>query len=232
MNLKVENWNGHEIRFIEKTPGDWWAVLADITAALELSAREVKRRLPKDVVSKHPLQTSGGIQEMLIVNEYGIYDTVFESRKKEAKEFKRWVFDLLKILRQSTGLEGFQIFRMLDKEHQREAMGRLKSGLAKPVRVDFIKANTIANKAVSTMHGYPKAIKKGEMSPDMSVRPCMASTSVRGEVKVVSLERRIAVMEKEIADIKQQLENRLLKEKFQPCDASTEMEVVKRKSGC
>lgn len=169
MSIRVENWNGYEIRFVEKEPGDWWAVLADITKALELSARDVKRRLPDEVVSKHPLQTPGGIQEMLIVNEYGIYETVFESRKKEAKEFKRWVYEMLKTLRQASGLEGFQIFRMLDKEHQRGAMGRLNEGLANPVKVDFIKANTLANKTVSSLHGYPKMIRKREMTPEMLV---------------------------------------------------------------
>jgi Rha family phage regulatory protein len=60
-------------------------------------------------------------------------------------------------------------FRMLDKEHQKEAMDRLKSGLTNPVRVNFIKANSIANKTISTMYGYPKAIKKCEMSPNMLV---------------------------------------------------------------
>lgn len=106
---------------------------------------------------------------MLIVNEYGIYETVFESRKKEAKDFKRWVFEMLKQLRQTTGLEGFQIFRMLDKEHQREAMAKLKAGLQHPARVDFIKANVIADKAVSTKFGYPKMLKKGQMTPDMLI---------------------------------------------------------------
>lgn len=170
MNLRIENWNGHEIRFVEKAPGDWWAVLADIAKALELSPKWIRQRLEDEVVSNNHVPDSlGRLQEMLIVNEYGIYETVFESRKKEAKEFKHWVFEMLKQLRQATGLEGFQIFRMLDKEHQREAMGRLKAGLDKPVRVDFIKANTIANKAVSTMHGRPKMIKKGDMPPDMLV---------------------------------------------------------------
>lgn len=169
MKLKTEKWLGHEIRFIEKTPGDWWAVLADVTDAMELSAKEVKRRLPKDVVSKHPLQTTGGPQEMLIVNEYGIYETVFESRKPEAKAFKRWVFDIVKTLRQSTGLEGFQVFRMLDKEHQREAMSKLNQSLRKPGKPDFIKANTIADKAVSNKYGHPKMLKKGQMTPDMLV---------------------------------------------------------------
>ena len=106
---------------------------------------------------------------MLIVNEYGIYETVFESRKPEAKAFKRWVFDMIKTLRQSSGLEGFQIFRMLDKEHQKEAMAKLKAGLRHPVRVDFIKANTIANKAVSTRYGYSKKLSKTQMTPEMLV---------------------------------------------------------------
>lgn len=169
MNIRTESWLGYDIRFVEKYPGDWWAVLADLSTALGLVAKKIKQRLPKEVLSKHPLPTTGGIQEMLIVNEYGIYETVFESRKKEAKEFKRWVFDIIKTLRQSTGLEGFQVFRMLDKDHQKEAMQKLRNSLKEPVRVDFIKANTIANKAVSSKYGHPKMIKKDQMTPDMLV---------------------------------------------------------------
>lgn len=170
MNIKIEKWNSHEIRFVEIATGEWWAVLSDIAKALGLSAKGVKQRLPKEVISNYPLPTPGGIQEMLIVNEYGIYDTVFESRKKEAKEFKQWVYELLKTLRQASNLEGFQIFQMLDREHQRETMDRLRSGLTNPVKVDYIKANTIANKAVSSLHGYPKMIKKNDMSPDMLLK--------------------------------------------------------------
>lgn len=170
MNARTENWLGHDIRFVEKTPGDWWAVLDDLTKALGLGqASPIRRRLPKDVISKHTLSTAGGPQEMLIVNEYGIYETVFESRKKEAKDFKRWVFEMLKQLRRSTGLEGFQVFRMLDKEHQKEAMSKLSRSLTEPKRPDFIKANTIADKAVSTRFGHPKMLKKAQMTPDMLV---------------------------------------------------------------
>ncbi|WP_207642003.1 BRO family protein [Clostridium sp. KNHs205] len=168
MKIKTELWSNHKIRFVEKD-GEWWAVLADVAAALDLAAKRINERLPKDVVSKDTLPTTGGPQIMLIVNEYGIYEAVFESRKKEAKEFKRWVYEMLKSLRQSSGIEGFQVFRMLDKEHQKEAMGKLNQALRKPVQVDFIKANTIANKAVSNMYGYPKMIKKDSMTPEMLV---------------------------------------------------------------
>lgn len=168
MNIKTETWAGHKIRFVWHD-GEWWAVLKDITNALGLTTKGINQRLSKEVISSYPLPTAGGIQEMLIVNEEGIYDAIFSSRKKEAKEFKTWVYRMLKQLRQATGLEGFQIFRMLDKEHQKEAMAQLKKALRNPVRVDFIKANVIANKAVSNIYGYPKMVKKGDMTPDMLI---------------------------------------------------------------
>jgi prophage antirepressor-like protein len=31
--MKVEHWNGHPIRFVEKD-GEWWAVAKDVAAAL------------------------------------------------------------------------------------------------------------------------------------------------------------------------------------------------------
>jgi len=170
MSTKTENWKGHQIRFVEREPGDWWAVLDDITKALGLGqTAPIKRRLPADVISNHMVESGNGLRKMLIVNEYGIYETVFESRKPEAKAFKRWVFDMIKTLRKASGLEGFQIFRMLDKEHQKEAMAKLKAGLRQPVRVDFMKANTIANKAVSTRYGHKKMIGKAQMTPEMLV---------------------------------------------------------------
>ncbi|MGP1349004.1 MAG: BRO-N domain-containing protein [Stomatobaculum sp.] len=164
--MKTENWNGNMIRFI-KHSGEWWAVLKDVCEALGLNSYHVKTRLEKDLVSNDTLETAGGKQEMLIVNEFGIYDTVFQSRKKEAKEFRRWVYEMLATLRKQTGLEGFEIFRTLDKEHQKEMMRTLSQNLVRPVRIDFIKANTIANKAVSTRHGYPKLVKKNDMTPEM-----------------------------------------------------------------
>lgn len=104
---------------------------------------------------------------MLLVSEIGIYKTVFRSHKPEAENFQNWVYNMLCELRKSIGLEGFEIFRMLDKEHQKEAMRRLQDGLRQPRKVDYIKANTIADKAVSSRYGHPKMVKKGDMSPEM-----------------------------------------------------------------
>lgn len=165
--MKTELWNGYEIRFVEKD-GEWWAVAKDVSDALgypETNAM-TKRLNGEDLMSD---KLSGMNMKSVLLSEFGIYDAVFNSHKPEAKEFKRWVYSMLKELRESTGLEGFQIFRMLDKEHQKEAMSTLCKGLHSPARVDFIKANTIANKAVSDKYGYPKMVKKSEMTPDMLV---------------------------------------------------------------
>lgn len=168
---KLEQWNGHSIRFVEHN-GEWWAVLADIAKALDLKPKYVKERLSDEVVlTDHVLDSLGRQQEMLIINEFGIYETIFSSRKPEAKAFKVWVFEIIKQLRQQTGLEGFQAFRMLDKQHQKNAMTLLSNGFqevnkdAKPK--DMMKANTIANKAISNKYGYPKMVKKSEMTEPM-----------------------------------------------------------------
>lgn len=167
LNIRTELWARHEIRFVEKE-GEWWAVAVDVTKALGLkqTTRAISRLKDGVTISK-VIDNLGREQEVNIINEKAIYKLAFTSHKPEAEEFQDWVYEMLKQLRQSTGLEGFQVFRMLDKEHQKEAMAKLKHLLKNPVQVNYIKANTITNKVVSTKYGYPKMIKKGEMTPDM-----------------------------------------------------------------
>lgn len=164
--MKTENWNGNEIRFVEKD-GEWWAVLKDVCEALTLrNPTVVASRIDETERSKFNLGRQG---EAVVISELGIYQAIFQSRKKEAKDFQKWTYSILKTLRQSSGLEGFQVFCLLDKEHQKEAMERLKKGLRNAEKVDYIKANTIANKAVSNKYGFKKMVKKEEMTPEMRV---------------------------------------------------------------
>lgn len=167
--MKIENWNNHQIRFVE-VQGEWWGVSSDIATALGYrDASNMLRHVPKKYKGTRKVSTPGGIQKMAILTEFGIYKAIFNSHKPEAEQFQEWVFNVIKQLRQSTGLEGFEVFRLMDKQHQKDAMKRLRDGLKQPVRVSFIKANTVANKAISIKYGYPKMIKKGEMSPAMLV---------------------------------------------------------------
>lgn len=165
--MKIENWNGYDIRFVDRD-GEWWAVAKDVTDALGL--KQVTRAISTlKGVTKSKVLTNGGEQEVSIIDEKNIYRLAFKSRKKEAEDFQDWVFETIKQLRQSVGLEGFEVFRMLDKEHQKQAMKNLQGAIKEPKRQDFMKANTITNKAVSTKFGYQKMLKKSDMTPEMLV---------------------------------------------------------------
>ena len=65
--------------------------LSDICKILGLQAAAVTRRLEKDVISSHTLLTSGGYQALNFVTEDGLYDEILDSRKPEAKRFRKWV---------------------------------------------------------------------------------------------------------------------------------------------
>jgi len=106
-------------------------------------------------------------QDYTVINEKGIYRLVMRSNKPEAVDFQDWICDLLIELRQSTGLKGYEAFRMLDKEKQKEAMDNLKNGIEVISKKDYCKAQAISNKAVSNVLGFPKMIKKQDMTQEM-----------------------------------------------------------------
>ncbi|GAA0415385.1 phage antirepressor KilAC domain-containing protein [Virgibacillus salarius] len=67
-------------------------LLKDLCNILELGqVAGVKRRLDKDVITNHPLKTAGGTQQATFVNEDGLYDVILDSRKPEAKRFRKWI---------------------------------------------------------------------------------------------------------------------------------------------
>lgn len=57
---------------------------------------------------------------MLAVNEAGIYQALFASRKLEARKFQLWTFDILKKLRKNVGLQGYEVMRMTEPEIQEQ----------------------------------------------------------------------------------------------------------------
>lgn len=65
--------------------------LADVCNVLGLRQGDVRQRLEEGVVSTQPLETSGGVQQANFVTEDGLYDAILDSRKPEAKKFRKWV---------------------------------------------------------------------------------------------------------------------------------------------
>ena len=78
-----------QVRTVQRD-GQPWFVAADVCQALELD-KTATRRLDDDEKGLHSTQTPGGKQNLLIVNEPGLYSLVLGSRKPEAKSFKRWI---------------------------------------------------------------------------------------------------------------------------------------------
>lgn len=67
-------------------------VAKDVCDALSIANnRDVLSRLDADEKGVSVLPTSSGKQEMNLVNESGLYNLIFQSRKPEAKTFRKWV---------------------------------------------------------------------------------------------------------------------------------------------
>lgn len=72
--------------------GEILFVAADICKALEIKdTSKAVARLDADEKGTTLIRTLGGEQNLLAVNEYGLYNLVLASRKPEAKAFKRWI---------------------------------------------------------------------------------------------------------------------------------------------
>ena len=78
-----------------RTAGTWehpLFCLADLCRVLELDSSAVMRRLEDGVITNHPiLDKLGRLQNANFVNEDGLYDVILDSRKPEAKKFRKWI---------------------------------------------------------------------------------------------------------------------------------------------
>ena len=129
--MRTENWCGYDIRFVEKD-GEWWAILKDICDALDLKTFKVSQRLEPDMMTRVKVESSNipskdirsrGDNEtrwMLAVNEIGIYEALYSSRKLEARKFRRWSATVMQKLRKHVGLEGYEVMRMTEDSVQEE----------------------------------------------------------------------------------------------------------------
>lgn len=129
--MKIENWCGYDIRFVEIN-GEWWAILKDICDALNLKTFKIAQRLNPDMLTRVTVEVSdipskynrsrgdNITRSMLAVNELGIYEALFASRKLEARKFRMWAGTVIQKLRKNVGLEQYEVMRMTEPEIQDE----------------------------------------------------------------------------------------------------------------
>lgn len=93
MELKIfENEQFGQVRIAMNENGEPMFCLADLCLVLDLTPSKVAQRLGDDVLSKYPIIDGlGREQQANFVNEDGLYDVILDSRKPEAKKFRKWI---------------------------------------------------------------------------------------------------------------------------------------------
>lgn len=130
--MRVEEWCGYKIRFVEHK-GEWWAVLKDICDALDLKTFKVSQRLDPSMMERITIEDTSDIPSkynrsrgenktrwMLVVNEIGIYEALYASRRLEARKFRLWSAGVMQKLRSFVGLQGYEVMRMTDEDIQED----------------------------------------------------------------------------------------------------------------
>lgn len=185
--IKTVNWNGNELHCIEwMVDGEveWCFLGKEVVATLgyELSknsyTKYTKRFCDEDEVIKVKSKElndkmNNSKMDLFEINrkgeelltELGVYSLILDSPLPEAKEFKKFVKQLLKQLREKSGLEQFEAFRMMDKQVQLNVqkvvaeIGDLDNG-----GKNCIVMNNNVNKLISCeLFGFNKPLNKAEM---------------------------------------------------------------------
>ncbi len=72
--------------------GEPWFVAKDVCRLLGIeNNRNISSRIDDDDKGESIIATPSGDQSMTVVNESGLYSLIMQSRKPEAKVFKKWV---------------------------------------------------------------------------------------------------------------------------------------------
>lgn len=69
-----------------------WFIASDVTKILGyVNGKQAVIEHCKGVYKKYPLKTSGGMQDLSIIDESGLYKLILASKKPNAIKFKEWV---------------------------------------------------------------------------------------------------------------------------------------------
>lgn len=98
------SFDGTPVRVTVRPDGPWF-VLADVCRVLEIgNPSDAARRLDDDERGVDTVETPSAPQQMVIINESGLYSLILTSRKPSAKRFKKWVTsEVLPAIRKTGG---------------------------------------------------------------------------------------------------------------------------------
>jgi prophage antirepressor-like protein len=156
------------VRTITKD-GEPWFVAADVCKALDIADTwNAVNRLDDDEKGLRSIQTPGGEQSMVAVNEAGLYSLILGSRKPEAKDFKRWVtHDVLPSIRKTGKYEVKPMSQLEILAEATKALVELDKKTDKAIQLAE-KANERVDKAIKIFS--ESGVKDWRQSTNDSVR--------------------------------------------------------------
>jgi len=103
MKITPYDFAGKTVRILIDDKGDPWWVAFEVCCVLgHPNTSQVTSALYDDEKGLQKMDTPGGKQELLMVNEAGLYSIIINSHKKRAKKFKRWItHDILPTIRKT-----------------------------------------------------------------------------------------------------------------------------------
>ena len=151
--VQLFNFESHEVRSLLLNNEPWF-VGKDVAEALGYSkARNaIATHIDSEDKKDAPIQgTLGGVQEMTVINESGLYSLVLSSKLPSAKKFKRWVTsEVLPALRK-TGQ--YQVKELSGSELMARALIEAQNVLAaKDKQIEEMKPKVVFADAVATSH--------------------------------------------------------------------------------
>lgn len=90
--FQLFNFQDSPVRILTNEDGEPLFVASDVCKAMEIAnVGNVLARLDEDEKDIRQMDTPGGVQNMAVVTEPGLYTIILRSDKPTAKEFKRWI---------------------------------------------------------------------------------------------------------------------------------------------
>lgn len=151
-----------EIRTIIDKNGNPFFCLKDVCDILEIgNSRDVKKRLDSDGVDTIDMVVNSGLGEqkvqMTFINESNLYDCIFQSRKEEAKPFRKWVTsEILPSIRKTGMYLTDDIYNLMMKEPEKIGEILIEYGKAKKENESLKLDNKIKEQQILELQ--PKAL--------------------------------------------------------------------------
>jgi prophage antirepressor-like protein len=151
---------GREIRYtlIEAEP---WFIASDVCSAVDIAnARDALTRLDSSDVGTTDISSEGPLspgqrrtQNVNIVNESGLYDLILDSRKPEAKVFRKWITsEVLPSIRRTGGYEVTSVTDPLAalEEASKRTLAAIELARKEQVRADRAEAELAISDRLAT----------------------------------------------------------------------------------